>query len=88
VPSAAETPTTPFAVNWTISKKRIVLPDVQPGDVYDVQRRPDGAYVLVKLRRPEPRTRLSKEECLAAMAARPIEMSMSWQELASQTREP
>jgi hypothetical protein len=72
----------------TDSKKRIVLPDAKPGEVYDIQRRPDGGYLLVKLERPAPSTRPSKEECLRAMAARPLEMSMSWDELASQTREP
>jgi hypothetical protein len=72
----------------TDAKRRIVLPGAEPGEVYDVQRRGDGTYVLVKLERPAPRPRLSKEECLRAMAARPLELSMGWEELASRTREP
>lgn len=70
------------------AKRRIVLPDAQPGDVYDVQKQRDGQYLLVKLERPEPRGHVSKEECLRAMAAAPLEPSMSWEELASLTREP
>jgi hypothetical protein len=72
----------------TDAKRRIVLPDAKPGDVYDVQKQREGQYLLVRLERPEPRVRLSKEECLRAMAAAPLRASMSWEELASVTREP
>jgi hypothetical protein len=72
----------------TDAKRRIVLPDAKPGDVYDVQKQREGQYLLVRLERPEPRVRLSKEECLRAMAAAPLRPSMSWEELASVTREP
>jgi hypothetical protein len=70
------------------AKRRIVLPGAEPGDVYDVQKRSDGTVLLVKLERPEPRAGLSREECLSAMAAAPLRPSMSWEELASLTREP
>lgn len=70
------------------AKRRIVLPGAEPGDVYDVQKRSDGTYLLVKLERPEPRGAITREECLDAMAAAPLRLSMSWDELASLTREP
>jgi len=70
------------------AKRRVVLPGAEPGDVYDVQRPRDGEYLLVKLERPEPRAKLSREECLRAMAAEPLQLSMSWDELKSLTREP
>jgi hypothetical protein len=70
------------------AKCRIVLPGAQPGDVYDVQKRSDGAYLLVRLESPEPREGLSREECLNAMAAAPLRPSTSWEELAPLTREP
>lgn len=70
------------------AKRRVVLPDATPGDVYDVQKQREGQYLLVRLERPEPRAHLSKEECLRAMAAAPLRPSMSWEELASLTREP
>jgi hypothetical protein len=70
------------------AKRRIVLPEAQPGDVYDIQKQRDGTYLLVKLERPKPRRRLSKEECLRAMDESPLQPTMSWEELASLTREP
>jgi len=70
------------------AKRRIVLPDAEPGDVYDVQRQSEGQYLLVKLERPTPRGKLSKAECLAAMDAAPLTPAMSWEELAALTREP
>lgn len=70
------------------SKKRVVLPGADPGDVYDVQHRADGSYLLVRLQHPEPAMRPSRQECLRAMAAAPLRLSMSWEELAALTREP
>lgn len=70
------------------AKRRIVLPEAEPGDIYDVQKRGVGQYLLVRLHRPKPRRRLSKEDCLRAMAAAPLTPSMSWAELSSLTREP
>ncbi|HKI86520.1 MAG TPA: hypothetical protein VKA53_07230 [Thermoanaerobaculia bacterium] len=66
----------------------MTLPGAEPGDVFDVQRRSDGSYVLVKLERPKPRKVMSKEECLKAMDAAPLTPSVSWEELAAETREP
>lgn len=70
------------------AKRRIVLPEAEPGDVYDIQKQRDGRYLLVKLERPKSRRRLSKEECLRAMDEAPLQPTMSWEELASLTREP
>jgi hypothetical protein len=44
--------------------------------------------VLVKLNPPERREALSREECLRAMGAAPLRLAMTWDELASLTREP
>lgn len=72
----------------TDAKRRIVLPEAEPGDIYDVQKRGEGEYLLVKLQRPEPRRHLSKEDCLRAMATAPLAPTMNWAELSSLTREP
>ena len=47
--------------------RRVVLPGVLPGDVFDVQIQPDGTFLLVRLERPEAGRRLSREEALRAM---------------------
>ena len=70
------------------SKKRILLPNGQPGDVYDVQQQPDGRVLLVRLERPEDTPSLSKEACLEAMERAPLRPSMAWEDLRSLTREP
>ena len=70
------------------SKKRLVLPDGQPGDVFDIQRQEDGRYLLVRLEKPEPSAGLSKEACLDAMANSPLEPTMTWEELRDLTRKP
>ena len=72
----------------TDAKRRIVLPGAEPGDVYDVQRQDDRTYMLVKLNPPERPEALSREACLRAMAAAPLRLAMTWDELASLTREP
>jgi hypothetical protein len=70
------------------SKKRIVLPAASPGDVYDVQDHGDGRFTLVRLVRPEPKARLTRAQCLKAIAAAPLHPTMDWTALRRLTREP
>lgn len=70
------------------SKKRIVLPRARPGDVFDVQEQEEGRYLLVRLEPPEPKTSLSREDCLRAMDERPLRLGTTWEELRRVTREP
>ena len=72
----------------TDSKKRVVLAGAKPGDVYDVQEQGDGRYLLVRLRRPEPKGHVSREDCLRAVDDRPLRLGMTWEELERLTREP
>ena len=72
----------------TDSKKRIVLPAANPGDVFDVQDHGNGRFTLVRLERPEPRTRLTRAQCLKAIAAAPLRPRMDWEALRKLTREP
>lgn len=70
------------------SKKRVVLPGANPGDVYDVQDQGEGRYLLVRLEMPEPRAGMSRKACLDALDDRPLRLGMSWDELQRLTREP
>lgn len=72
----------------TDAKRRVVLPGAEPGEIYDVQKQSDGTYLLVRLERPKTRRVVSKEESLRAMNAAPLTLSLTWDELASMTREP
>jgi hypothetical protein len=70
------------------TKKRIVLPNSRPGDVYDVQEESLGRYRLVRLEKPDAPKKMSKSECLRAMDANPLQPTMTWDELRRLTREP
>jgi hypothetical protein len=72
----------------TDAKKRIVLPAARPGDVFDVQRHGEGRYVLLRLERPEPGGKMTREQCLRAMAGAPLRPTMNWAALRDLTREP
>jgi len=69
------------------SKKRIVLPAASPGDVFDIQRHGEGQFVLLRLERPEPKARLTRAQCLQAIAAAPLQPTMDWATLRGLTRE-
>jgi len=70
------------------SKKRIVLPSGQPGDVFDVQQQAEGRFLLVRLEKPQASERMSREACLEAMEQYPLRPAMSWEQLRQITREP
>ena len=70
------------------SKKRIVLPKGQPGDVFDIQQQDEGRYLLIRLEKPERATMLTRQDCLEAMAKAPLCPTMTWDELKRRTREP
>jgi hypothetical protein len=69
------------------SKKRVVLPSAQPGDVYEIQKQGEGRYLLVRLARPEPQARLTRAACLQAIKSNPLRLTMDWDRLKSLTRE-
>lgn len=70
------------------SKRRLVLPNGEPGDVFDIQQQAEGRFLLVKLEKPEPSARLSREACLDAMGESPLQSTLSWEELRDITRKP
>ena len=70
------------------SKKRIVLPEGRPGDVFDVQQQADGRFLLVRLEKPVRAESMSKTACMEAMRRAPLRPTMTWEELRELTREP
>jgi hypothetical protein len=69
------------------SKKRIVLSAAKPGDVFDIHDDGQGRFTLVRLTPAAPRPRLTKEQCLKAIASAPLQPKMNWMELRTLTRE-
>ena len=70
------------------TKKRVVLPSGEPGDIFDIQQQAEGRYLLVRLAKPRPGARISKAASLKAMRDAPLNPTMTWDELRELTREP
>ncbi len=70
------------------SKRRIVLPEGQPGEIYDVHKLADGQVLVVRMEKPEPALTRDRETCLAAMESNPLQPAMDWKALKKLTREP
>ncbi len=71
------------------SKRRVVLPSAEAGDVFDVEDRGGGRLLLVRLQKPKAGTEHpSREECLRRVRISPLTPTMPWEELRKLTREP
>jgi len=69
------------------SKKRIVLPNGRPGDIFDVQQQEEGRFLLIRLEKPERTECSTRSSCLEAMRNAPLRLTMRWEELRKLTRE-
>jgi len=70
------------------TKKRIVLPGSQPGDIFDIQQQAEGQFLLIRLEKPERGERMTKKACMDAMRKAPLQPTMKWEKLRDLTREP
>ena len=66
----------------------MVLPAVNPGDIFDIQNQGEGRLLLVRLEHPKPEPKMTVDQCLEAMAAAPLRPTMTWEALKAMTREP
>ena len=77
-----------MSISTVDAKKRIVLPSVRPGDVFDIQQQAEGRFLLVRLEKPEHAARMSRKACMEAMRKAPLQPTMTWEKLRELTREP
>ncbi len=77
-----------MSISKVDSKKRIVLPDGRPGDVFDIQQQAEGCFLLIRLEKPERAERMSRRTCMEAMRKAPLRPTMTWEKLRQLTREP
>lgn len=68
-------------------KKRVVLPNARPGDVFAVNQEPPGRWTLVRLLPEKPKQRPSAREVAGALRANPLRPTLSWKQLKRATRE-
>jgi hypothetical protein len=77
-----------MSISIVDSKKRIVLQDGRPGDVFDIQRQAEGRFLLIRLKKPECAQRMTRNGCMKAMRKAPLRPTMTWEKLRKLTREP
>ena len=77
-----------MAISTTDAKRRVVLPAARPGDVFEIQSQGEGRLLLVRLERPQAGPRMSMASSLEAIAAAPLQPTMTWDALKAVTREP
>ncbi len=77
-----------MAISTVDAKRRVVLPSARPGDIFDIQNHGEGRLLLVRLETPKPELRMSRDCCLEAIAAAPLQPRVTWDSLKAVTREP
>jgi hypothetical protein len=70
------------------SKKRVVVPDAHPGDVFAYEAQGNGHFHLVRLNLPDPPKKKTRAQVRKAIASSGLRFDMSWDELREMTREP
>ena len=70
------------------SRKRVVVPDARPGDVFDYEDRGNGRYLLVRLTKPIPKARITRTDFRKTLDSSKLKFNVGWDELRRLTREP
>jgi hypothetical protein len=70
------------------SKKRVLVPDAHPGDVFAYEDQGNGHFHLIRLNPADPPQRKTRAEVRKAMASSRLKFDFSWDELRELTREP
>ncbi len=68
-------------------KKRVVLPNARPGDVFAVNQDQAGRWILVRLLPEKPKRRLRAEQVTRIMGEHPLRPTLTWEQLKRATRE-
>jgi hypothetical protein len=70
------------------SKKRVVVPDARPGDVFVYEDQGNGHFHLVRLSVPDLPKRKTRAQVRKAIMTSELKFDMPWDELRRMTREP
>jgi hypothetical protein len=70
------------------NKKRVVVPDARPGDVFAYEDQGNGHFHLVRLIMPDPPQRKTRAQVRKAIANSRLKFDVSWDELRELVREP
>jgi hypothetical protein len=83
-----DNPTRMHSIVRTDSKRRIRLPQANPGDYYQVVSSQSGDMTLIKINATEPTEVKSEEQVEQILAEEPLRFTQTWEQLRSTTREP
>jgi hypothetical protein len=70
------------------SKKRVVVPDARPGDVFAYEDHGNGHFHLVRLNMPAAPKSKTRAQVRKAITGSKLRFDMSWDQLRELTREP
>jgi hypothetical protein len=69
------------------SKKRVVVPDARPGDVFAYEDQGNGHFLLIRLI-PDKREKMTRSQVGRAIAKSKLKFDATWDEMRQWTREP
>jgi len=75
-----------MAIAKVDSENRILIPNCQPGDLYEMQQVAEGRLLLVRIDNPKVAP-MMKQASLDAIRKSPLRLTMSWDELQALTCE-
>ena len=70
------------------TKKRVIVPGAKPGDVFHYEEQDNGHFLLVRLNKPDPLKKMTRQQVRAAMKSCRLKPTMTWEQLRAWTREP
>ncbi len=70
------------------SKKRVVVPDARPGDVFVYEDQGNGHFHLMRLTAPEKPKKMTRAQVEKAIANSKLKFDLTWDEMRKWTREP
>jgi hypothetical protein len=76
-----------MSISTVDSKKRIVLQNGRPGELFDVQQQAEGRFLLIRLEKSKRAENMTRKACMEAMRKAPLRPTMTWEKLRELTRE-
>jgi hypothetical protein len=70
------------------SKKRVVVPDARPGDVFVYEDQGGGHFLLTRLNVPAPPRKMTAAQVEKSLKNCKLKFDLTWDEMRKWTREP
>ena len=70
------------------SRKRVVVPDAHPGDVFLYEDQGNGHFHLTRLMVPDQPKKMTRTQVEKAISNSKLKFDLTWDEMRNWTREP